>query len=185
MVSKTINPVGTVSKLSVSVLVADKVIPAKDKEPEKTTPRSAEEIKAVESMVASALGLDTKRGDKIEVTSMPFTETVEAEGSESKITSTLYQFMPLIKYGLLALGGVLLYLLMVKPLMKTLKEDVTKHYKTVEQMEAEQARGTDGAGGGAAAPGVPKDTLKKIQKDVAADPAFGAHVLKSWIQDRS
>ena len=185
VVSKTINPVGTVSKLSVSVLVADKVIPAKDKEPEKTTPRSAEEIKAVESMVASALGLDTKRGDKIEVTSMPFTETVEAEGSESKITSTLYQFMPLIKYGLLAFGGVLLYLLMVKPLMKTLKEDVTKHYKTVEQMEAEQARGTDGAGGGAAAPGVPKDTLKKIQKDVAADPAFGAHVLKSWIQDRS
>jgi flagellar M-ring protein FliF len=38
VISKTIDPVGTVQKLSVSVLVADKVIPATKKEPEKPSP---------------------------------------------------------------------------------------------------------------------------------------------------
>jgi flagellar M-ring protein FliF len=82
VVSRTINPVGTISKLSVSVLVADKVIAAQDKEPVKTEPRPPAELKALETMVASALGLDTSRGDQIEVTSMPFLESAESMDGE-------------------------------------------------------------------------------------------------------
>jgi len=182
VISKTTNPVGTVTKLSVSVLVADRVTPAKDKEPAKTEPRSEAELKAVENMIASALGLDKTRGDKIEVTSMPFLES-EAEGSASEgmAAGMLYQSMPFIRYGFLLLGGVLLYLLMIRPLMKTLKKDVTRHYKTVGQMEAEQARE---GGIATAADNVPKDPLTQIKNDVDSDPVFNAHVLKNWIQDR-
>ena len=182
VVSKTINPVGTVSRLSVSVLVADRIIPAKEKEPEKTEPRTAEELKALENMVASALGLNQTRGDKIEVTSMPFLGTEEAVESEGMAASRVYQLMPLIKYGLLLLGGALLYFLMIRPLMKTLKQDVTRHYKTVEQMEAEQAQR---ASRGSLTASSPKNSLQKLQNDVDADPAFGAHVLKNWIHERS
>jgi flagellar M-ring protein FliF len=200
VVSKTTNPVGTVSKLSVSVLVADKVMPGKEKEPATTEPRPEAELKALETMVASALGLDTSRGDKIEVTSMPFLESAEEGQGESLAASGLYQYMPFIRYGLLLLGGVLLYFLLIRPLMKTLKRDVTRHYKTVEQMEAEQAMrprtpgsgpaGTSGAGslvGGtaykAAMEKPPKDILEKIKIGVDTDPVFSAHVLKKWIHE--
>lgn len=182
VISKTTNPVGTVTKLSVSVLVADRVTPAKEKEPAKTEPRSEAELKAIENMIASALGLDTTRGDKIEVTSMPFLES-EAEGSASEglAAGMLYQYMPFIRYGFLLLGGVLLYVLMIRPLLKTLKKDVTRHYKTVGQMEAEQAK--EGELASAADTG-PKDPLTQIKNDVDNDPVFNAHVLKNWIQDR-
>ncbi len=182
VISKTTNPVGTVSKLSVSVLVADKVTPAKDKEPAKSEPRSEAELKSLENMIASALGLDKSRGDKIEVTSMPFLEPEEDATTEGIAAGALYQYMPFVRYGLLFLGGAMLYFLMIRPLMKTLKKDVTQHYKTVEQMEAEQAQG--GPANAAMAEQGPQDPLTQIKKDVNTDPVFNAHVLKSWIQDK-
>ena len=200
VVSKTINPVGTVSRLSVSVLVADKVIPAKDKEPIKNEPRSQAELKALETMVASALGLDTSRGDKIDVISMPFLTSTESGDGEGMTDNRFYQYMPFIRYGLLVLGGILLYFILIRPLMKTLSRDVTQHYKTVEQMEAEQARqgrtssrsGPTGAGslvGGsaykAAMESPPADSLEKVKKGVDTDPVFSAHVLKNWIHEHN
>jgi flagellar M-ring protein FliF len=200
VVSKTINPVGTVSRLSVSVLVADKVIPAKDKEPIKNEPRSQAELKALETMVASALGLDTSRGDKIDVISMPFLTSTESGDGEGMTDNRFYQYMPFIRYGLLVLGGILLYFILIRPLMKTLSRDVTQHYKTVEQMEAEQARqgrtssrsGPAGAGslvGGsaykAAMESPPADSLEKVKKGVDTDPVFSAHVLKNWIHEHN
>ena len=90
--------------------------------------------------------------------------------------------MPLIRYALLLMGGALLYFLMIRPLMRTLKRDVTRHYKTVEQMEFEQAQG--GPSGNAAMGKYQRDPYGNIKKDVSSDPAFNAHVLKNWIQDR-
>ena len=162
------------------MLVADKVVLGKDKEPAKTEARSAEELKALENMVASALGLDTNRGDKIEVTSMPFLQSDETQEGQGVMAGGLYQYAPFIRYGFLLLGGLLLYLLMIKPLVKTLSRDVTRHYKTVEQLEAEQAGGGAGQQDQAAV-----DPLHRIKKEVDADPAFGAHALRNWIQDRS
>ena len=180
VVSKTILPVGTITKLSVSVLVADKIIPAKENEPEKTEPRPEAELKSVESMVASALGLDKNRGDRIEVTSMPFLETAGDGDGEAVKASALYAYMPFIRYGVLALGGLLLYFLMIRPLVKTLKRDVTQHYKTVEEMEAEEARK---AGGNIEA--IIKDPVIRIKNSVDSNPVFSAHVLKNWIHERN
>ncbi|MCL2789985.1 MAG: flagellar M-ring protein FliF [Desulfobulbus sp.] len=198
VVSKTINPVGTVSKLSVSVLVADKAVPAKDGEAAKTEPRSQAELKALETMIASALGLNPARGDKIEVTSMPFLGAAEDADSGDGAGSQLYPYMPLIRYGLFALGALLLYFVLIRPLMKTLNRDITHHYKTVEQMSAEQTQGwaegsTPGTAdvliGGAAyktameSPAI--DTMERIRKGVENDPVFSAHVLKGWIHEQS
>ena len=204
VVSKTTNPVGTVSKLSVSVLVADKVVPGKDKEPAKTEARSEAELKALETMVSSALGLDNARGDKIEVTSMPFLESAEGGDGEGMAANRMYQYMPFLRYGLLILGCLLLYLFMIRPLMKTLNRDVTQHYKTVEEMQAEQAQqaaggkpgyGPSGAGpkgagaliGGAAYKEATEsstaDPLEKVRKGVENDPVFSAHVLRGWIHE--
>ena len=46
------------------------------------------------------------------------------------------------------------------------------------------AEQTAAAGGNAAAQPRPADPLERIRRDVEADPAFGAHALKNWLQDR-
>jgi flagellar M-ring protein FliF len=182
IVSKTTLPVGTVNRLSVSVLVADRVTPAINGEEKISVPRTEEELKALENMVASALGLDQNRGDSIEVTSMPFLEPLDSLDTEGLAATMLYHYMPLIRYGLLLLGGLLLYFLLIRPLVNTLKRDVTKHYKTVAQLEAEHTQTTaqDKTRGPART-----NTLEKIKSAVDADPAFNAHVLRSWIQEKS
>jgi len=70
--------IGNVTKLTVAVLIADKVtMPAADSTatipPEPiVTARTAEEITRIEMLVKNALGVDSTRGDMISVMSAPF-----------------------------------------------------------------------------------------------------------------
>ena len=183
VVSKTVNPVGTIKKLSVAVLVADRVVPATDKEPEKTVPRSPEELNSLKNMISSALGVDKARGDKIEVTSMPFTEPNEGQEGEGVTETAMYTYMPLIRYGLLLVAGLLIYLLMIRPLIKTLRQDVTQHFKTVQELEAEQERAQE-ARRQQEQQAMAQDPLLRIRKDIEENPVFAAHVLKNWIHEK-
>ncbi len=136
-ISKTVNPVGTIKNISVSVLLADRIIPAKD---EKSAPtpeaRSQKELQSVETMVARALGLNTERGDKINVTSMPFIEPVEDSSLAGEMPKNLlYEYLPLVKIGLFSIGALLFYFLLVRPIIKTMKTEVTDHNKTVTELE--------------------------------------------------
>ena len=69
--------IGEVRKMTVAVLVADKVTitPTADGAepiPPVITPRSAEELARIETLMRSALGVDETRGDGISVVSAPF-----------------------------------------------------------------------------------------------------------------
>ncbi len=136
-ISKTINPVGTIQNLSVSVLLADRIIPAKDEESQPTSEtRSEKELQSVETMVASALGLDAERGDKINVTSMPFMAPLDDQLLAEKMPKNLfYEYLPLFKIGLLSLGALLFYFLLIRPIIKTMKGEVIDHNKTVTELE--------------------------------------------------
>lgn len=70
--------IGNLKKLTVAVLIADKVtMPAAANDPKTVaapivTPRSPEEIARIESLMRNALGVDSARGDMISVMSAPF-----------------------------------------------------------------------------------------------------------------
>jgi len=182
-ISKTINPVGSVTKLSVSVLVADKTIPGKDKEPATTQPRSEEELKSLETMVASALGLVKERGDSINIVSMPFTdeppkETAITEGAPA---NKLYEYLPFIKYALIGIGALLIYFLLIRPVVKTMKGEVTQHYKTVADLEREQAAASSAE---EIEPEVPPDEMiQHLRQDIAKNQVPTAFIIKNWIQE--
>jgi len=181
-ISKTINPVGSVTKLSVSVLVADKTIPGKDKEPATTQPRSEEELKSLETMVASALGLVKERGDSINIVSMPFTETPkEAAIAEGTPANKLYEYLPFIKYALIGIGALLIYFLLIRPVIKTMKGEVTQHYKTVADLEREQAAPSLEE---ETEPEVPPDEMiQHLRKDISKNQVPTAFIIKNWIQE--
>ncbi len=178
VISKTINPVGTIKNISVAVLVSDEKVTGKDNEPAKLIPRSQTELNSLKNMISGALGLDKIRGDQIEVVSMPFTEKKEVLEVNTVASNMLYQYLPFIRYGLIFIGGLLVYLLMVRPVIKTINKDVTKHYKTVEEMEAEQKMTEEKN-----AQQYPIDPVTKARQSISKDPTFAAHVIKNWLKE--
>jgi flagellar M-ring protein FliF len=181
-ISKIINPVGSITALSVSVLVADRTQLDADGKIEAATPRSAEELKSIENMVASAIGLVAERGDVINVISMPFVDPQMAVSEGELVPANLlYQYMPLIKYALIGLGLLLVYLLLIRPIIKTVKNDVQQHYKTVEQLEYEQRKMLEQE---PVEPPLPiDDAITALRREVQKNQVPTAFIIKNWIQE--
>jgi flagellar M-ring protein FliF len=181
-ISKIINPVGSITALSVSVLVADRIQFDAEGKPEAATPRSAEELKSIENMVASAIGLVGERGDVINVISMPFVDPLMTTSEGELVPANLlYQYMPLIKYALIGLGLLLIYLLLIRPIIKTMKNDVQQHYKTVEQLESEQRKMLEAE---PVEPPLPiDDAITALRKEVQKNQVPTAFIIKNWIQE--
>ncbi len=181
VVNKTVQSVGTLKTLSVSVLVADRVTPGAEGADPTSTPRSAEELQGIEKMIRSALGINTPRGDLISVVSMPFESgfTDEALPQPSMIDK-IYPFMPIIKYSLLAIAALMAYLLFLKPLMRTLRgaSEQTQPMKTVEELEAEM-RGENNT----PLLGGPSDPLAQIRQEVLGGDMMPVQVVKNWLRE--
>ncbi len=191
-ISKTINPVGTIKNLSVSVLLADKIIPAKDDETQPTViTRSEKELLAIETMVSSALGLNVDRGDNINVASMPFMISSDDQLlAEEMPGNLLYEYLPLVKIGLLSLGAFLFYFLLVRPIIKTMKGEVTDHNNTVTELEqavqeikmakirAEQEREKNEE-----QEEVISDSVISLRNEVMNNHVPTAYIIKNWINE--
>lgn len=185
-VSKIVNPVGTIQKLSVSILVADKETPATENSAATTEARSAEELKSIETMVSAALGLVQDRGDQINVLSMPFTESPEDKlMSETIPANLLYEYLPIFKLGLVAVGVLFLYFLLVRPMIKTVKGEVKEHYKTVEAMEKErlESEKTLAIEQKKRDEIAMEDPIVGIRREILDNPIPAAHIIKHWLQE--
>ena len=183
--STTVNPVGTVTKLSVSVLVADAMeVKEKDKPPVPVQ-RTPAELKSIENLVATAIGLSPQRGDQISVISMPFIDPPLTSSEVDGITKNLlYEYLPLIKLAILPLTGLLLYFFLVRPIIKTMRSEVTQHLKTVEQLErerTEQALAIQEEE--AIEPIVVDEEIVRIRREIMHNEVPSAYIIKNWIQE--
>ncbi len=184
-VSKISDPVGTIKKLSVSILVADKVIPGTNKQPAKTEPRSPEELKSLETMVSTALGLNTERGDQINILSMPFTEQPKESLASSPLPSTfLYHYLPAAKLALIPFLALLIYFFVLRPIIKTVKGEVQEHYKTVEQLEQERiSRTAEDEELEEEMPEIEEDIVVVLRREIIQNPIPCAYIIKNWINE--
>jgi flagellar M-ring protein FliF len=110
---------GRVRRLSVAVLVDGKMIPNAAGEPV-YTPRDADELAQIGSLVRSAIGFDGARGDVVEVRNMPFSLPSLVEDEASWLPLTKYDLMRLAELTALALVALMLILLVVRPLLRRL-----------------------------------------------------------------
>ncbi len=185
-ISKIVNPVGTIQKLSVSILVADKVTPGNENSPTTISPRTPEELKSLETMVSAALGLVPDRGDQINVISMPFTKSTEdAATQEAMPGNMLYEYLPFAKIALIAIGLLLLYFVLIRPVIKTMKGEVQQHFKTVEALEqerlaSEQALAIEQQKKNEV---ILEDPITVLRREVMQDPTPSAHIIKNWLQE--
>jgi flagellar M-ring protein FliF len=140
-ISKTIQSVvresGEIKKLSVAVIV-DGTYTTDSEGNRSYAPRSDEQMDQIAAIVRSAVGLDSDRGDTLEVINMPFAE-VEVEESvddsrifgveKSKILETVEMLMVIIM-------GLLVLLLVIKPMLSHMLATMSSEEDEIDPVEA-------------------------------------------------
>ncbi len=98
------------------------------------TPRTEEEIKRVHTLVANAVGLDVKRGDALEVSSVPFNDSEPP--AEPNMASVIVDYADRLGQPLLnALLAFLFLMLVVRPVVLALIRPKVEAGEMVEGLE--------------------------------------------------
>lgn len=184
--SKTIEPVGALSKISIAVLVDGKYeapAPAKKGEDVKAkyVPRSPDELQKIESLVKSAVGFNADRGDQLSVQNIPFQDTGEAGAGEAASRWTNPFFISLAKNLMIGIGFLVLVLFVIRPLIAALR--VGKR-PTLESFEPIGGEGMDQLTTAERAlinaqMAEQKDLIEQAKKD----PYQVAQILQNWVAE--
>ncbi len=166
-----------VERLTVAVVVGDRRI----EEPDGTVryePRSPQELRRIESIVANAVGLSPQRGDQVSVMSAPI-EPVDIappqeEGLDVIALATTAQ-RPVV-----ALAALIFAFLLVSRVLQAVRTlTPAPQGSALEAPEPAPA---------VAAPAEPATELPPVQPDrparpMVADPEMTARVLRSWLKE--
>ena len=170
-VKKIILPVGRVKNISAAVLLAEKIKHGEQGVEANPVPFSDEEINAISRMVSSALGMDTARGDRIEVVSMPFKESfLEISAEESKTNA--YNFLTYIKYVIWIICALILYRILIRPMIKTLRGEFIPYNRTVKELESEYTKEVKAL-----------DPPARLRKELEENSVTPTRVIKAWLKE--
>ena len=180
VISKAEDPVGAVRTLSVAVLVSDRMVPGEEGAQPVFEPRPQEELRSIREMVVNAVGLNLERGDQISVLSRSFEAGLNNLGPvEQSLSGKIRSWWPMLRYGVLLLVGVFGYMLLLRPLLKTMRgeSELIEQYKTVEQLEQEllnqkQLPGED-----------PEDPTVALRQKILEAKGSPAQIIKMWLKD--
>jgi flagellar M-ring protein FliF len=111
-------PVGSIKRLSVAVLVDQKPQEGGAGSEGEPQPRSEEEIQRIEELVKAAISFSTDRGDRVTVEQTPFLRMTQEEPPR---TFDPRPWLPFLKYPALLLLLLLAFLLFYRPLIRTVK----------------------------------------------------------------
>ena len=183
--------VGTVSRLTVAVLVADRRLPT---QPGDSVPRfakrSAAEMVQLSTLVRDAVGLDSARGDRLTVESTAFATVVSA--ADAPAPDLFLKMQQWQRPGVSLLGLVLAFVLAFMAL-KTLKASAASApmytpMTATSSLSAGQMGGASamslGAPGNYSLPASTPNMREQVAAGVERDPEAAARLLKSWIGDK-
>jgi len=207
-VSRTIThrqrPRGDVARLSVAVLLDDDELVSKNADgtiKRERKPRDPAQLQQINGIVASAVGLDTQRGDQLTIENIAFEQIVE--DAPVAATPTLLQRVPVWGWIATAVGVVVLLggvgMLVLKRRKKASVKDgeitegavagaemlpaPTQLPKTIEEIEGEIAQQLDlEAQNNANDRRVPV-MAKRLAGVIAKDPEAASRLVRSWLAD--
>ena len=119
----TVREAGEIKRLAVSVAVDGKWTPAANGGAPTYAARTPQEIEQIKALVAAAVGIDTERGDRIEVLNVRFNRDLAVVGGE-EAASSLFNFtkddiMRGVELLVLLVTGLLLIFFVLRPLLKS------------------------------------------------------------------
>lgn len=188
---------GAIKRLTVAVLVNDISQTAADGTVT-STPRSEEELAALQELVASAVGLDPARGDVLTLRSLPF-ETVPMPGTApTPAAGWALDVMQLIQVAVLAAVALILGLFVVRPILASasgpsappLAIGATAEAVSVDAEEPPMAMaigddtmGDFMIGDMGDAVGGDQDAVGRLRRMIADREPETLQILQDWIED--
>ena len=187
--SRTIEPVGTLSKVSVAILVDGKYeAPAAVKEGQtakpKYIPRSPDELQKIEALVKGAIGFNAERGDQLSIQNIPFQDPEDAAGAaDAPQWWTNPFFLALFKNLLIGLGFVALMLFVIKPLINTLRTAKPQRLDILETIapDVQEKLSASERAQLAAHMAEQQDMMDKAK----TNPYQVAQILQNWLTEES
>jgi flagellar M-ring protein FliF len=142
---------GRVNRISAAVLV-DGIYSKNDKGEVVYQPRAKDEIDRIAALVRSAIGFDAKRGDQVEVVNLRFADAAPIAGNEpagwmSYLQFTKEDIMRGAEIGVMALLGLIVLFLVVRPLVRRIVTPEGMEAGSVGMAGVAGAIGVAGAGG--------------------------------------
>jgi len=197
-VSYTKHQQGTLKRLTVAVVVDDKVVKNEDGT-ETHQPWSANELERLAILVRDSVGFSAVRGDSVNVLNAPFTGGTEVQETELPPTPWWEKWlMPHIK----SIASVIIILALIFGLLRPVFKSLARNGGSIaEQEEARQLAALEAAGlggmegvsdetvtlsgGSALLLGGPEQgyeqQLNAIKGLIADDPGRVAQVVKKWV----
>jgi len=181
---------GRLARLSVAVLVDDRVR-AGEKGALERTPREPAEIESITELVKEAVGFDAGRGDSVVVINRSFEQPMAIEAPPEPALWQQAWFEPAVKNTLAALLMALLLLLVLRPAVRALARRADGAGGTPGESDEAGAMGlleadrvSIGGRGGEPLPPPPRvygDILNLAREMAAQDPKRVAMTLKRWV----
>ncbi len=175
LVRHTVQPKGTVRRVSVAVILDHKAIYKKEPDGKVTTsyqPRTQEDLDAYRELVLAAVGYDKERGDTVTLENVPFyNETRPEEDQPPAPWHVKWQpyLLPAIKYTAFIVLFILVYLVLFRPIRRRVYQSLAGTPPSLpgQQQPSAIAAGTvqkaiQGAGTGTGEVGSPAGTATAL-----------------------
>lgn len=174
---------GTIKRLSVAVIVDNKLVPNADSKPT-SEPWSTEEIERYTGLVKEAVGFDEKRGDRVQVINASFSPPA-ATGDPPPAEA--WYANPLLKQigrqGVAVLLVLALAFVVLRPIMRSLLQP--SRGGSLAALAAggngDLARDRVTLSGGAAQPANYEQQVAAARSLVTQDPKRAAQIVKEWV----
>lgn len=178
--ARIIEPVGTLAKISVAVMVDGKYEGAPGAG--KYAPRTQEEMQQLESLVKSAVGFNPQRGDQVTVVNIPFEGVAEAPVEEAKWWESTF-FLQLLKNLLIGLGFLAIVFLVIRPLVRMVRQNPEPIY---QQYALAGEPGERQLPSGPQRPQLEGSmaSQRELVDKVRQDPYQAAQIIQNWLRNK-
>lgn len=190
------NSVGTITRLSVAVVLDDKLTQDENGEFVRT-PLTDDELQRYQRLVRDTVGLDDMRGDTLSVVNASFFSAPEEELEAPPIWQEPW-FWDLVKQLLAGLAILIIVLFVIRPMLRDLSkphevvvdypenveeepetvENTDEISKALEQMNEEVEQAAEEAEAESAEE---QQLIEKVRAIVDQDPKLAAHVIRQWM----
>ena len=182
-ISHTRNRAGEVKRLSVAVVLNNKVTGTGDKV--KEIPYTQQELTRITALVRETVGFNTLRGDSVNVINVPFTKVLIEEIPEEAIYEKVWVW-DIAKQALGALAVLFMIFGILKPVMKNLAiaPPVTKVIsETGEELDGDQLSLSGANAQKRLATASYEENLQLAQNLAAQEPKRVVQVVKNWMNE--
>jgi flagellar M-ring protein FliF len=183
-------PTGTISKLSVAVMI-NGVMAENDAGEEEYQARTQEEMDKYTQIVQSAVGYNQERGDQIKVENIQFDRSIELQRlKELEREKQIDLAFQVGKYILGLIFVILFYTRAIKPIINWMttspkKEEEVEEEVTTDGMTDEQRREEEELQRLEAGLASASEMRKSVTDFIEKDPKYTAGVVRKWLREKT